>query len=153
MMDRFEMAQALKDKANVSYEEAKQALEQADWNMLEAVLVLEKAGRLQGEKPEAEPQKAEKKPLNIQPVNDALKGMGEAVNKVVKAGNRRVIQIIRKGEVLYQIPLTIFVLLLIVAHWLVLAAAIVGWIAGCHYRLAYADEQVPAEQATAEPKA
>ncbi len=45
-MNHFEMVEELVNKANISYQEAKDALEAADWNMLEAMLMLEKAGRV-----------------------------------------------------------------------------------------------------------
>lgn len=45
-MNHFEMVEELVNKANISYQEAKDALETADWNMLEAMLMLEKAGRV-----------------------------------------------------------------------------------------------------------
>lgn len=45
-MNHFEMVEELVNKANIGYQEAKDALESADWNMLEAMLMLEKAGRV-----------------------------------------------------------------------------------------------------------
>lgn len=46
-MDRFEMTDKLSQKANVSYEEAKAALEASNWDLLDAMILLEnkKAGR------------------------------------------------------------------------------------------------------------
>lgn len=46
IMNHFEMVEELVNKANISYQEAKDALEAADWNMLEAMLMLEKAGKV-----------------------------------------------------------------------------------------------------------
>ncbi|NLJ64224.1 MAG: DUF4342 domain-containing protein [Christensenellaceae bacterium] len=46
-MDRFEMTDKLSQKAEVSYEEAKAALEASNWDLLDAMILLEnkKAGR------------------------------------------------------------------------------------------------------------
>ena len=42
-MTQYEMVEKLAEKMNVTLEEAKVALEAAEWNMLDAALVLEKA--------------------------------------------------------------------------------------------------------------
>ena len=45
-MDHLEMVEKLRAKANVSYEEARDALEACDWDLLDALLMLESEGRL-----------------------------------------------------------------------------------------------------------
>jgi hypothetical protein len=50
-MDHFEMVEKLREKANVSYEEAKAALEAADWNLLDALVLLENQGKVTGSDP------------------------------------------------------------------------------------------------------
>lgn len=40
-MDNFEKVEKLREKANVSYEEAKQALENCNWDILDAMIYLE----------------------------------------------------------------------------------------------------------------
>ena len=52
-MDHLEMVEKLREKANVSYEEATQALEACDWDLLDALLMLESKGRLQEMESEA----------------------------------------------------------------------------------------------------
>ena len=42
-MERYEMAELLSQKAGVSLEEARQALEENDWDMLDAMVALERA--------------------------------------------------------------------------------------------------------------
>ena len=51
-MDHFEMVEKLRAKANVSYEEAKAALEASDWDMLDALVLLENEGKVK-DAPEA----------------------------------------------------------------------------------------------------
>ena len=43
-MDHFEMTEKLRERAQVSYEEAKEALELNEWDMLEAIVYLEREG-------------------------------------------------------------------------------------------------------------
>ena len=44
-MERMEMVEKLRLKAQVSYEEAKLALENSDWDLLDALVYLEKEGK------------------------------------------------------------------------------------------------------------
>ena len=44
-MDNFEKVEKLRERANVSYEEAKEALEASNWDLLDAMIYLEKKGR------------------------------------------------------------------------------------------------------------
>ena len=44
-MDNLEKVEKLREKANVSYEEARTALEENNWDLLDAVVSLEKQGR------------------------------------------------------------------------------------------------------------
>ena len=66
-MTNFEMVEMLRQKANVSYEEAKAALEQANWDLLDAMVLLEKDGKVienggsYSTRPEEEPVEEEKR--------------------------------------------------------------------------------------------
>ena len=46
-MTHYEMVELLREKANVSYEEAKDALETANWDLLDAIVLLEREGKTQ----------------------------------------------------------------------------------------------------------
>ena len=48
-MEHIEMVEKLMEKANVSYAEAKQALENNNWDMLDALIELERQGKVHGE--------------------------------------------------------------------------------------------------------
>ena len=45
-MEKLKLVDKLKNKANISYEEAKDALEKSNWDMLEAMLYLEAHGKV-----------------------------------------------------------------------------------------------------------
>ena len=49
-MEQFEKVEKLREKTGVSYEDAKKALEEHDWDMLEAIVALENEGKIK--KPE-----------------------------------------------------------------------------------------------------
>ena len=44
-MDNLEKVEKLRERANVTYEEAKEALENNDWDLLDAMVALEKEGK------------------------------------------------------------------------------------------------------------
>ena len=50
-MDNFEKVEKLREKAGVSYEEAKTALEQCNYDLLDAMIYLEKQGKVQNREP------------------------------------------------------------------------------------------------------
>lgn len=51
-MDHLEMVEMLRDRANVSYEEAKAVLEETNWELLDAIAAMEKAGKTESPVPQ-----------------------------------------------------------------------------------------------------
>ena len=49
-MDYFEKVEKLVEKAGVSYEDAKQALDASDGDLLDAMILLERSGKTRGPK-------------------------------------------------------------------------------------------------------
>ena len=47
-MEHYEMVENMRTKSNVTYEEAKAALEASDWDMLDALVMLESEGKVNG---------------------------------------------------------------------------------------------------------
>lgn len=67
-MDHFDMVEMLREKAQVSYQEAKESLEKSSWEMTEAMIWLEREGRLnqtaaEVKREERAPKNADKKPV------------------------------------------------------------------------------------------
>ena len=90
-MDHLEMVEKLREKANVSYEEATQALEACDWDLLDALLMLESEGRLheieeaayttREEKAEPEKEEAKRKNRENGLFATLMKGLGSLIQK------------------------------------------------------------------------
>ena len=140
-MDHLEMVEKLREKANVSYEEANDALEACDWDLLDALLLLESNGRL-NEMEEAaystrEQQKEEKpnaqtrKPRENGLIATLLHGLGT----LIKKGNAVSFQIKKNGETRLSLPLTVMVIALIFMFWWMLIAGIVAMIFGYRYSI------------------
>lgn len=118
-MEHIEMAEKLRDKAGVGYEDAKMALEEANWDMLDAMVLLEKQGKInrlattystKQEPPKEEYQAPPKSKGVGEMVGKFFKWLGELIGK----GNRNNFNVEKNGERVFSIPVTVFVLLLII---------------------------------------
>lgn len=137
-MTNLEMVEKLREKANVSYEEAKDALEKSNWDILDAIVLLEREGRVNEENADYST-KAE--PIAEVPVEEgAHESFGELLNrffrwvgKLVKIGNANELVVEKNEECLLTLPVTVFVLLLIFGFWVVLPLLVVGLFFGFRY--------------------
>lgn len=143
-MDNFEKVEKLKERAKVSYEEARNALEKCNWDMLDAMIYLEKNGKVEAPEQESystqnvitivEAPKEEKKSFM-----DYLKQFGYWCCRLVEKGNRNSFCVDRDGEEIINLPLTVLVVLLLCAFWIVLPLLIVGLFFNMKYRFAGPD--------------
>lgn len=121
----LEQIDFLRERANVSYREAKEALEQADGDMVEALLMLEKDEKLSEEKGSAK-----------------AKGEGSGLWKNFKNFIRRMnkIRFILGNEknVLLNFPLTLAVLLAVLATPFVVIGLIIALFTG--YKIQFKNE-------------
>lgn len=136
-MTNLEMVEALREKAGVSYEEAKNALEQSNWDMLDAILLLEREGKVNlsggsySTKPEEEQPEGE--PRRHREVRNAFRWLGQTFRKLVGIGNANSLVISRKGEKLFSLPVTAFAILLICLFKYLVVAMVVGLFCGLRY--------------------
>ena len=127
-MDHYEMVEKLRAKANVSYEEAKAALEASDWDILDALVLLENEGKVNGAQGEYTTQ--QKAPDAQQTsraqvkadFSDGLKKMWELLKKLIQTGNSNQLVVSRRNknlpsqplEELFAMPITVMALLLLI---------------------------------------
>lgn len=136
-MDHFEMVEKLREKANVSYEEASLALEKCNWDLLDALLLLESEGKLHQEakaQPQAEystrPQPQEKKKEGHGGLATLLHGCAQVVRRL----NAVQLLIKKNGETRLELSMTVVILLLILSVWTAAIAAVIAMVFG--YRFA-----------------
>ncbi len=147
-MDHYEMVENLRTKANVTYEEAKAALEASDWDMLDALVLLEGEGKVSGSETGAayttrEQPKAEAK-------KKANKGLGSLwawVKKMFSLGNNNQFVISRKGSELVSMPITVMALLMILFWHFSLIVLFVGLFLGARYSFRGPDINTSVNQA------
>ena len=140
-MDHFEMVEKLRAKANVSYEEAKAALEASDWDMLDALVLLESEGKVKDSQPAKEYTTQEKKEYTWESkngqvkmdVSSGLSKLWDWVKKMFQKGNANQFVITRKDEELIAMPITVLVLLLLCFWPFSLVVLFVGLFLGARY--------------------
>lgn len=131
-MEQLEKVEKLMERANVSYEEAKEALAACDWDLLEAIIYLEKQGKTSGvartgfaaERQETgqEQQTGEES----RSFGDLLKQFGRWCVRWIEKGNRNSFCMERNAKEILCVPVTLLVVLLIFAFWIVVPLMIIG---------------------------
>ena len=143
-MTNYEMVELLRQKANVSYEEAKAALEAADWDLLDAIVLLEREGKVPendarfSTKAEEKAEEPKKKKERDGAFQDGARTVGGIFRRMLNYGNRNYIVASRDGKEVISLPLTAFVLLLLIPPitiWLMLVLLIIGLFFGLRYSL------------------
>ena len=139
-MTNFEMVELLRQKADITYEEAKTALELANWDLLDAMLVLEREGKVSGKggsystrDEEVQDEVKAKKHNGGEGLRGTLRWLGKAMAKLIRIGNENFLVVARKGKELFALPITVCAVLLMCSVGTVLFALAVGLFCGLRY--------------------
>ncbi len=146
-MENFEKVELLREKANVSFEEAKEALEACNYDMLDAMIYLEKQGKVNagstasyttfsGTDTSQEFEQAQK---NYE-VSCQRTSIGEIFNKFGK-WCKHVIQksleidfcVTKNDNLILKVPVLVLVLALLILFWLIAILLVVGLFCNCKY--------------------
>lgn len=156
----LEQVQKLREYANITYEEAKKALEETNGDMLQAVINLEKQNRIKAPEAggyhnsEAEEQSANGKRRDNSRDNKRNQANGSSFGdqvtvflkwcgKLIHKGNINSFEVLKDDNRVIMIPVTVLVLLLLFAFWIVVPLLIVGLIFGYRYRFCGPDLDKP----------
>lgn len=153
-MVTLEQVEKLREKAGISYEEARKALEETDGDLLQAVINLEKRGLINP--PESGgyyTSRTERQEQSNGGRNNGGTGYQEHQSdsgkthfselignffrwcgKVIRMANRNSFEVVKDGHTIMLMPLTVFVLLLIFAFWIVVPVIVIGLVFGFRYR-------------------
>lgn len=163
-MTDFEQVKKLREYANITYEEAKAALEKANGDMLEAVIQLEKENKI------AKPEAAGYYNSQSKDGNEGGNGhsrskkgnthgptFGEKVTaflkwcgKIIHKGNINNFEVLKDNSRIIMLPVTVLVLLLIFAFWVIIPLLIIGLFFGYRYRFTGPDLDRPEVNETME---
>ena len=141
MMSKLEKAQIVHDKTGASFEESREALEACDYDVLDAIVWLERRGKAQAQTTSYTTTVTEED-ITATEMSQAQSdyeratkdsGFTKALNSIldfIKRALRKSIDVSfvaeRKGEQVLSMPVLLLVLLLIFAFWIVLPLLIVG---------------------------
>ncbi|NLW39517.1 MAG: DUF4342 domain-containing protein [Tissierellia bacterium] len=149
-MITLEQVEKLRKRANISYDEAKKALEETNGDILQAIINLEKKNLI---KPPAGggyySSKESQENRNQDDFNQAEKdspkkeyglSFGELVGKffrwcgdLINRGNRNHFVVIKDGEQIMTIPVTVLAILIIFTFWITIPITVLGLFFGYRY--------------------
>lgn len=152
-MDKLEKIERLRERAQVSYDEAREAYEQADGDLLDALILLEKQGKVrppqgdgyyrseqtvhepsgegQGERSEGRQGRSEQETNNFK---ETLDRIVKFLGGLIKKGNNTSFEILKDKEHMASFPVTVLALLLLFAPWVTLPLIVIGLFFGFHYQ-------------------
>lgn len=142
-MEQFEKVEKLRARAGVSYEEAKEALEANDWDLLDAMIWLEKQGKVSAPEQESYSTQAENKKQMFS-VEDVIKQneyeeesfrkkMARFFKKLWKIGRENNFVVKRQEKEIIDVPVWIFVVVLLFAWQVVIPVMLIALFFNCHY--------------------
>lgn len=143
----FETVEELVKRANVSYAEAKEALETCEWDMTEAMILLEKQGKLGSA--------ANNQNTFGSNAGAAFKKTAEncasELKSAVQKGNVTYFEMMHEGKVVFSIPVTAAIVIGILCINLVIPAAVIALLCGCSFHIRKPDECVSAQFTSYQP--
>ena len=152
-MERDEMIKKLMEKAHVTYEEAQEVLEKCNWDLLDAIIYLERSGKVENnetttiiEVKEEEKEKKEDSKEENKKHDEKFGGIGEVIGRIfkfvgkfIKKGNNHFFEVRKENEKPIRISLTISILLLIFLSVPSIVLVIVGLFCGYKYSISGPD--------------
>ena len=138
-MDKEKAIERLMSKTNLSYDINKKALEEAEWDILDAMLILEERGEIP--KPETTvyytnriyEEKAANEIIRVQYKKEEKKSFLEIICGLIDTLNNIFFKIVRNDQVLIKLPLTVVILLLFFTFWISVPLFIIGFFYDVEY--------------------
>lgn len=152
-MEMLDQIERLREKANVTYEEAKSALEATNADLLDALILLERQGKVQrpsgdGYYSSAREQDSVEQNHSSSESSQTSRGegLGDIVDRIGKflvglidKGNRINLEVLKDGDSKARCPLTVLALLLIFASWIMIPLIVIGLVLGYKFRFNESD--------------
>ncbi|OQB15999.1 MAG: Elongation factor Ts, mitochondrial [Firmicutes bacterium ADurb.Bin193] len=147
-MATIEQVEKLREKANVTYDEAKAALEASNDDILDAMIYLERNGKVpppenngfytSQKQEEKKPEQNSKSDYQTehqmgQTFSRILGRIARGLARLISKGNVNSFEVWQKDKLLVSAPLTVLALLLIFAFWMIIPLLIVGLFFNCRY--------------------
>lgn len=144
-MEQLEKVEKLREKTGVTYDEAKNALEANNWDILDAIVYLENQGKIKSPNMSSYSTKAEtsqefqRASRNYEDSSSRMT-FGEMVDKffkwcgkIIKKGCDNFFEVRKDGRNIMSMPVIVLVILLCVAFWVTLPLLVIGLFCGFKY--------------------
>ena len=143
-MEQLEKVEKLRERADVSYEEAKEALEACDWDLLDAMVWLEKRGKVKGPSKESFTTSYEEQDQYVS-VKDKVqeqeesesdsffKKLGHFCKSLFQKSMDNSFYVKRREEEIFHVPVWALVLLLLFFWKILIPVMIVALFFECRY--------------------
>ena len=153
-MDEFEKVEKLRQRANISYEEAKEALEKSEGDLLDAMIYLEGQGKISSDGQTSRSTTYEGQ-TDLVDVRDTVEKEDKKNRKSERTLGQKIkylchliwikirenkFLVERKGEQIVALPVWVLILALLVSFWTVGIVLIVGLFFECRYEIAGPDD-------------
>lgn len=148
-MEQLEKVEKLRERANVTYEEAKAALEACSWDMLDAMVYLEKQGKVK-EPSQSTYSTSYEEQKQYESVKEKVgkKNSGEGFwaklkrlcRKAWKKSQDNYFCVCHKTEEIIRVPVWVFVIALLMAWHAILIVMVVSLFFDCRYSFAGKDD-------------
>lgn len=156
----LEEIERLREKADVSYEEARAALERSGGDLLEALIDLERQGKIRASGqggtystrpgsagPSAAPERGGTQSSACRDGQTTEeKGAWKRIKELLRTGlniispsTRNLFEIWRDGRMLTSIPILILIIAFICIFWITVLLLLLGLVLGCRYRFSGPD--------------
>ena len=140
-MDQMEKIETLREKTGCSYTEARAALERCGGDLLDALCYLESHGKslVAGAYSSTAQEPPPEEPRQEQPQDDGAfvkgcKAFWDGIVALIRRGNRNhFVMADKRGRQTLSLPVTVFVILLVAAFWVVVPLMVVALFFGCRF--------------------
>lgn len=157
-MENFEKVEKIREKTGVSFEEAKRVLEEKNYDMLDAVIELERQGKVVTPKEGSYTAGASQEMENLRKFEDAQKqyekdckkasvkelfhNLGEFFRVLFKKSIEIEFNINKNGKKIASAPLLVLIVLLLGFFWVTVPTIIIGLFFGISYNFTGVDKVV-----------
>jgi len=149
-MVTLQQVEELRRYADITFNEAKEALEETNGDILEAIINLEKNGRIEppkgggyystkdsGETGEQKSSEAKAGTESTQKTSSSFSNLINRfttfIGKLFHKGNRNIFEVSKNGQSTMKLPVTVLVILLLFTFWITVPLMIIGLFFGYKY--------------------
>lgn len=144
-MDQLEKVEKIREKTGVTYEEAKEALDLSNGDVLDAIVYLESSGKIKGPKEKVYSTKAESSSEELKEAaktyhaadeehfGDIIKRFLKWCGNLIKKGCENFFIVSRHNEEIMTVPVIVLALILLLMFWCIFPLMIVGLFFGFKY--------------------